>query len=222
MPDARNRRERLYHPEGGHTSTELDILSEPMARALAVARLEAEAEDVQRDGRDVRRRRAGKPPPGSGGADHGICQGQAQRAAAVPATAQVARHRPDCGRILRRDGLDMAVSGRTARVVRPRQVFCYLARKHTFQLVSAHRPADGKDHTTVLCGVQQNSLLVMRNAKLAADLAAIRKVLGGHERPVCRPPAREIRRYPGRSAMAVRNVVAPKGRVAVARRITEP
>ena len=44
LAEARARRERLDHPPGSHSSSELSIRSEPASRALAIARIEAEAE----------------------------------------------------------------------------------------------------------------------------------------------------------------------------------
>ena len=180
MPDARNRRTRLYHPEGGHTSTELNILSEPAARALAIARLEAEAEDRRREAemfdaasRENRRRdlvaqmmeyartRRGEPP---------LCPPPPPLRAIAQAVAEF------YGVTV----LDMASRRRTAVIVRPRQVFCYLARKLTFQSFPQIGQHLGKrDHTTVLYAFNKISCLLHEDAKLAADLVAIRQRLEG-------------------------------------------
>ena len=196
MSDARGRRERLYHPEGGHTSTDLDILSEPAARSLAIARLEAEAEEARREAERV--------------------ELAAIRRAELITAAEAENHRRDVlvrvkvHRYAKRDlvqqteprlfkpppklreiaravadyygvtVLELAGSGRKTRITRPRQVFCYIARKLTFKsFPDLGRALGGRDHTTTLWAFNKISTLIVVDQKLAAEIESIRAKLGG-------------------------------------------
>ena len=171
MTEARARRERLYHPEGGHTSTDLDILSVPAERALAIARIEAEAE-----------RRT---------ADALAAEAAWRRYVHYIHIVGRSFDKPDrwpkitkiqkavCGHygVSRADLLSHR---RNARIVRARQVAMYLARILTTRTFpELGRRFGGKDHTTVLHAVNKIAVLLPADAQLAADVAAIRQTLEG-------------------------------------------
>ena len=69
---------------------------------------------------------------------------------------------------------------RTQKIMRPRHVLFYLCRVLTVcSLPQIGRFLDGRDHTTILHGFNKIACLKHTDAQLAADIAAIRKVLGG-------------------------------------------
>lgn len=180
MSDARDRRERLYFPEGGHTSTDLEILSEPAARALAIARLEAEAEDIRRTAEmfDAALRENRRRDLVAQIMEYARARRREPRLCPLPPKLRelakvVAEH---YGVTV----LDLAANSRTARVVRPRQVFCYLARQITFKsFPDIGRFIGGRDHTTALHAFNKIAVLLHTDAQLAADVAAIRNTLEG-------------------------------------------
>lgn len=187
----RTQRERLYHPPGGHTSSELDIVSEPAARALAITRLEAEAENARWEAERVE-------------------LAELRRLKLIKA-AEMENHRRDVVKRIKRHRIvqqteprlcrpppklrdiirivaeyyditvvDIVSERRTANVVRPRQVFCYLARTITTRsFPDIGRLLGGRDWTTCIHAVKRITELMQINPKLAADVAAIRKILGG-------------------------------------------
>ena len=178
LAEAKARRERLDYPPGGHTSSEMDILSEPAARALAIARREAEEEDHRRaivsalaERADLRRW------------DHYI------------ATVGRSFNKPD--RWSKVEAIQRAVcryysisraellsQRRTAHVVRPRQVAMYLCKILTMKSWPeiGRRFAD-RDHTTALHAHNRIAYALPTDAQLAADIAAIRTSLEGELRP---------------------------------------
>ena len=75
---------------------------------------------------------------------------------------------------------DVISDRRTARIIRPRHVLFYLAKVlTTCSLPQIGRFLGGRDHTTVLHGLNKIAWLKHTDAQLAADIAAIRKALGG-------------------------------------------
>ena len=75
---------------------------------------------------------------------------------------------------------DVISDRRTARVVRARHVMFYLSKMlTTCSLPKIGRFLGGRDHTTVLHGLNKIAVLKHSDAQLAADIAAISKVLGG-------------------------------------------
>ena len=70
---------------------------------------------------------------------------------------------------------------RTARIMRPRHVLFYLARMlTTCTLPQIGRFLAGRDHTTVLHGINKIACLKHSDAQLAAEMAAIRRTgVGG-------------------------------------------
>ena len=75
---------------------------------------------------------------------------------------------------------DLMSARRTVRIIRPRHVLFYLAKVLTgCSLPQIGRFLGGRDHTTVLHGVNKIACLKHSDAQLAADIVAIRKTLGG-------------------------------------------
>lgn len=73
---------------------------------------------------------------------------------------------------------DVFSERRTKNLMRPRQVAYYLCKELTTQsLPCIGRVLGGRDHTTILHGVQKITRLLATDAKLAADIAAIRSAL---------------------------------------------
>lgn len=69
---------------------------------------------------------------------------------------------------------DILSARRTARIVRPRQVVFYLARKLTLcSLPEIGRRIGGRDHTTALWGIQKIEMLRKSNADLELEIQAI-------------------------------------------------
>lgn len=67
-------------------------------------------------------------------------------------------------------------------IVRPRQVAMHLAKTLTLRsLPEIGRRFGGRDHTTVLHGVRKIAALALHDARVAADLAAIKAALGRPE-----------------------------------------
>lgn len=74
---------------------------------------------------------------------------------------------------------DIISSRRTLSIVRPRQVAVYLAKVLTLRsLPDIGRRFGNRDHTTVLHSVRKIANLVQSDALLAADIAAVRLLLG--------------------------------------------
>lgn len=71
--------------------------------------------------------------------------------------------------------IDIISSRRTASIVKPRHVLMYLARKMTTKsLPDIGRFLGGKDHTSVLHGIRRIDLAMIRDVKVAEEVAAIR------------------------------------------------
>jgi len=185
LAEAKARRERLEHPPGGHSSTDLDILSAPAARALAIARIEAEAEDARREAEQFaaaqmedRRREAVARAKERARAKAEMVQRTEPRLCKPPPKLReiakvVAEH---YGVTV----LELVGSGRKTRVTRPRQVFCYLARKLTFKsFPDLGRALGGRDHTTTLWAFNKIATLIVVDQKLAAEVESICAKLGG-------------------------------------------
>lgn len=177
LAEAKARRERLTSPPGGHTSTDLDILSVPAARALAIARIEAEAEDAQRDAERIEAERA----DAAGW----------RRYAHYIVTVGRSFNKPDRWpkieaiqrAVCRHYGISRAEllsQRRNHRVVRPRQVAVYLAKVLTLKSwPEIGRCFGGRDHSTAVHAHNRIAILAATDPQLAAEIAHIRKTLEG-------------------------------------------
>ena len=194
---AKARRERLDHPPGGHTSTDLDIISAPAARALAIARLEAEAEDVQREAELAELTAAQREKLIAAAEAEDRRWDKAERAIrhkiaryAKAELIQMTEPRlckppPKLRDIAHAvaDYYDVTIPElmsvrRTARILRPRQVFCYLAKTLTMQsFPQIGRHLGNRDHTTILHALNRIAVRMATDPKLAAEIAHIRKLL---------------------------------------------
>jgi chromosomal replication initiator protein len=175
LAEAKARRERLFYPPGGHSSTDMDILSEPAARALALARLGAEAEDVQREADRL-------------AAEHAVAADMGRYAHYIHIVGQSfnkpnsklgikAIQRIVC-KYYKITHVDLISDRRTAQIVRARQVAMYLAKTLTTRsFPEIGRQFGGKDHTTVLHAVNKIGVLLPADPRLAAELAHIRSTL---------------------------------------------
>ncbi|QIB32655.1 helix-turn-helix domain-containing protein [Ancylobacter pratisalsi] len=75
---------------------------------------------------------------------------------------------------------DLLSQRRTANVVRPRQVAMYLTKEMTLRsLPEIGRLFGGRDHTTVLHAVRKVAGLVARDPDLRAEVASLRRTIGG-------------------------------------------
>lgn len=75
---------------------------------------------------------------------------------------------------------DILSSRRTARVVKPRQIAMFLAKKLTLKsLPEVGRRFGGRDHTTVLHAVRKIESLAQEDGDLSADLNALISSLAG-------------------------------------------
>lgn len=78
--------------------------------------------------------------------------------------------------------IDMLSHRRTAKLVRPRQVAMYLAKKLTLKsLPEIGRRFRGRDHTTVLHGIKRITELVEHDADLAHDVDELETLLTPHQ-----------------------------------------
>jgi len=199
LAEAKARRERLEHPRGGHTSTDLDILSEPAARALAMARLEAEAEDAQREAERVEAETRWWGSMIEAAEAENRRRDASERAIARKITRfrkaemqqetepRLCKPPPKLRDIARAVAayygvtvLELAANSRTARVMRPRQVFCYLARMITFKsFPDIGRYLGGRDHSTVIHSFNRIAIIAATDPELADEIAHIRAQLEG-------------------------------------------
>lgn len=75
---------------------------------------------------------------------------------------------------------DILSARRTASVVRPRQMFFYLARKHTLHSYpSIGRICGGKDHTTILHGEQKIARQMRESVDVFREASEIESILFG-------------------------------------------
>jgi len=203
LAEAIARRERLDHPPGGHTSSELDILSEPASRALAIAMIQAEAEEARRVAeaaeieaqwwaslivaaetenrhRDAielaRARRAARIAKADLKADL-VQQTEPRLIKPTPKLRDVIKAVSEFYGV---PVIDIISQRKTARVMRPRQVFCYLARiitTRSFPEIGRH--LGNRDHTSILHSFNKIAILAATDEKLARDVDAIRRTLEG-------------------------------------------
>ena len=97
----------------------------------------------------------------------------------LPATPTVRDIQNATARHYRVTVLDMLSVRRTLNVMRPRQVAMYLAKSLTPRsLPDIGRRFGDRDHTTVLHSVRKIERLLATDHALAADIAAIRSMLG--------------------------------------------
>jgi chromosomal replication initiation ATPase DnaA len=173
LAEAKARRERLFHPPGGNSSTDMDILSEPAARALALARLEAEAENDQWKAEQLERER--KTAEMRRYAHYIETVGYSFSRLRRIETIQVA--------VCRHYGIsrdELLSQRRDHGVVRPRMVAMYLARCLTFRSwPEIARKFSGRDHTTVMHAFNRIAAQMATDPKLADEIAHIRRQLEG-------------------------------------------
>lgn len=174
LAEAKKRRKRLDHPPGGHTSSDLDIVSVPAARTLAIARIAAEAENVQREADRL-------------AVDRAAAAARRQYAHYVHIVGQSFNKgrlvEPVQRAVCKYYGvthIDLISNRRTARIVRARQVAMYLAKILTTRsFPEIGRQFGGKDHTTVLHAVNKIGVLLPADPQLATEIAHIRRTLEG-------------------------------------------
>lgn len=181
---ARAARERLWNPPGGYVSSELEILSPHKLRSKQGRDAEKKARKTAKIERFRRLHqvamRAGKLP---------LIHRRPQAPAPMPepplidATCVYPLTVRDICRATCRyfdvNMLDFVSQRRHASLVRARHVAMYLSRHHTTRsLPEIARVMGGRDHTTILHGVNKIAAKLADDAELRADVAAIRKVLG--------------------------------------------
>ena len=103
---------------------------------------------------------------------------------------------------------DMMSARRTADLVLPRQVFCYLAKKLTLHSLPAiGRVLGSRNHTTILYSARKMEREIANDENLRAIVEKIKRDVGGVEQI-----QRRVARYPLSDA-AVRNIRAWKGSI---------
>lgn len=173
---------RRLNPPNGNLSTELDIVSEPIRRQQRFAAIE-QARQAERELREEIIQAALKA--------------QWERAARAK-LAQSPSHSltTDDLKIKRRimfreivlavsefynvSVLDILSPRRQARVVKPRQIICYLAKElTTLSLPQIGNHMAGRDHTTVLHAVRKVTGWVMADRELNDEIEYVRAILCG-------------------------------------------
>jgi len=185
LAEAKARRERLEHPPNSHRSTDLEILSEPMARALAIARIAAEAEDARREAEqfaaaqmeDRRREAVARAKERARAKAEMVQRTEPRLCKSPPKLRDIAQAVAEFYGVT---VLDLVANRKTARVLRPRQVFCYLARMITFKsFPDIGRYLGGRDHSTVIHSFNRIAIIAATDPELADEIAHIRAQLEG-------------------------------------------
>ena len=168
LAEAKARRERLEHSRrAADSSSELDIVTVPMARAIAIARIEAEEEDQRRTIVSTLAERAAVRD----------WQWYMHYLAVVGCSFKKPNRWPTIEAIQRAVcqyygtelGTDLLSQRRSHRIIRPRQVAVYLAKVLTLKSwPEISRRFGGRDHSTGMAAHNRISALMATDAQLAA------------------------------------------------------
>lgn len=188
-----SRRERLWFPANGISSSELDVLSAPgLRRKKAI--IEEKMRRIERGRQSYRMANKERKIIERANAIPLVINRHSQPSTdpAEPALIDAECHWPVTIRDICRAScrhysvniLDFVSNRRHARLVRARHVAMYIARRHTTRsLPEIGRIMGGRDHTTIMHGAHRITERLEGDEELQADVAAICAVLGLGEVP---------------------------------------
>jgi chromosomal replication initiation ATPase DnaA len=164
--DTAARRARLWSPEGGIMSSELDVVSENEMRRRRLRRLQA-----QRDAEQARQEWA----------QAAAIREVVKRAEEAIRPIQGLRCRDVLNACSRHFGLPVQAlmsSSRSQKLAYPRQIGMYVMKEcggHSFPMIG--RAIGGRDHTTAIHGHRKIAAGLPTNPKWRTDVAAVQRLL---------------------------------------------